>query len=102
MFRLLMYGCQVRFVDAALRKRCSLYLEGKVSQLLAESHETQTDRMSAAMNAASTDSVAFSKTARAAILAGTGEVGRPCKVAYTYGLETDPVVAAKFTKKLTL
>jgi hypothetical protein len=35
-------------------------------------------------------------------LAGAGEVGRACKVAFTYGLETDLVVASKFLKKLTL
>ncbi len=29
-------------------------------------------------------------------------MGRACKVAFTYGLETDPDVAAKFMKKLTL
>ncbi len=44
----------------------------------------------------------FSKTARAAILAGAGAVGRACKLAFSYGLETDPVVAAKFLDKLTL
>jgi hypothetical protein len=46
--------------------------------------------------------VSFSKTLRAAILAGAGEAGRACKVAFTYGLETVPEVAAKFLKKLTL
>ncbi len=54
------------------------------------------------MNTTSSDSVTFSKTARAAILAGDGEVGRAYKVAFIYGLETDPSVAAKFMKKLTL
>ena len=54
------------------------------------------------MRAASNDTVSFSKTARAAILAGAGEVERACKVVFTYGLETDPEVAAKFLKKLTL
>ena len=44
----------------------------------------------------------FSKTARAAIRASVGEAGRAFKVAFTYGLETDPVVAAKFLKKLAL
>ena len=54
------------------------------------------------MLAALEDTVSFSKTARVAILAGAGEVGRACKVAFTFGLETDPEVAAKFLKKLTL
>jgi hypothetical protein len=51
---------------------------------------------------ASEDTIAFSKTARAANLAGAGEVGRACKVAFTFGFETDPEVAAKFLKKLAL
>ncbi len=54
------------------------------------------------MNSASTDTAVFLKTARAALLAGAGEVGRACKVAFTYGLETDPLVAAEFLRKLTL
>jgi len=52
--------------------------------------------------AASENTISFSKTARASILAGAGEVGGACKVAFTFGLETDPEVAAKFLKKLTL
>jgi hypothetical protein len=44
----------------------------------------------------------FSKTARAAILAGAGAVGRACKLAFSYGLETVPVIAAKILDKLTM
>jgi hypothetical protein len=54
------------------------------------------------MNATSLGTVVFSNTARDSILAGTGEVGMACNVAFTYGLKTKPVVAAKFLKKLTL
>ncbi len=63
-------GCKGRFADAALRKRCALFLEGNISQLLVDSHEVQTDKATVAMNAASSDSVSFSKTARVVILAG--------------------------------
>ena len=59
-------------------------------------------RVNARVLAASEDTVSLSKTARAAILAGVGEVGRACKVAFNFGLETDPEVAAKFLKKRTL
>jgi hypothetical protein len=48
------------------------------------------------------DTITISKTARGVILAGAREVGRAYKVAFTYMRETDPVVAAKFLKKLTL
>jgi hypothetical protein len=54
----------------------------------------------AASTSASTTT--FSKTARAAILAGIGVVGRACKLAFSYILESDPTIAAKFLAKLTL
>jgi hypothetical protein len=70
--------------------------------MIAESHEAQHDMITASTNDVTLDTTTFSKTARAAILAGAGEVGRACKVAFTYGLETNVDVAAKFLKKLTL
>ncbi len=95
-------GCQGRVAEAVMRKRCDLLLAGHIQLLVRDSHEAQTDKISTFTNAASTDTPSFSKTARAAILAGAGQVGRACKVAFTYGLETHPEVAAKFLKKLTL
>jgi hypothetical protein len=95
-------GCHSRFADAAQRKRCELLLAGEVQRLLMDSNEAQADWVRASTNSASFDSVTFSKTARATILTGAGQVGRACKVAFTYGLETDPAVAAEFLKKLTL
>ena len=67
-----------------------------------KSYEARTDRVTARVLATSKNIVSFSKTARAAILAGAGEMGRACKVAFTFGLETDPEVVATFLKKLTL
>jgi hypothetical protein len=49
-----------------------------------------------------TSSITFSKTARAVILARAEAIGRACKLAFSYGLESDPVIAAKFMSKLTL
>jgi len=97
-----MHGCQGRFADASLKRRCHLYETGDIGRMLTDSHEAHTDRVNARVLVASEDTVSFSKNARAAILAGAGEVGRACKVAFTFGLETDPEVAAKFVKKLTL
>jgi hypothetical protein len=79
--------------------QCSenMLVSGGVSRLITDSHEAQNDRIAAASNTASTDTTTLSKTAaRFAILAGAGEVGRACKVAFTYGLEINPGVAAKF------
>ncbi len=44
----------------------------------------------------------FSKATKAASLAGVGEVGKACKATFTYGMETDPEIAARFLSKLTL
>ena len=49
-----------------------------------------------------TSSIAFSKTARAAILAGPRAMGRACKLAFSYGLESNAYIAAKFLSKFTL
>ena len=49
-----------------------------------------------------TSTTTLSKTARAAILAGTRAVGRACKIAFAYGIETDPMIAAEFLSKLTI
>ena len=95
-------GCQCRFADVVLRKRCELLHAGDIQRLILDSHEAPSDRVMASINSASSNTVTFSKTARAAIRVGAGQVGRACKVAFTYGLETDPGIAAKCMKKLTL
>jgi hypothetical protein len=50
----------------------------------------------------SASTTTFSKTTRAAILAGAGAVRRDCKLAFSYGMETYPGIAAKFLAKLTM
>ena len=86
----------------ALARRCSLLREGDVGTLLKEAHEAQASRVANALAEASAPKPSFSKTTRAAILARAGAAGRACKLAFSYGLESDPVVAAKFLAKLTL
>ena len=76
--------------------------EGDVAGLLRDSHDAQFARVTRDTVASSEAIISFSNTARAAALAGVGEVGRACKVAFTYGVETDPEVAASFLAKLTL
>ncbi len=48
-------GCQGRFAEAALRKRCDLPQAGDVQRLIQDSHEAQTDRVRSSINSASTD-----------------------------------------------
>jgi hypothetical protein len=95
-------GCQGHFAEAAFRNKCLLFHEGEISRLITDSHDAQSQRVSTAMNSVSTDTVVFSKTARAALLAAAGEVGKACKVAFSYGLEKDHVIAAEFLMKLNL
>ena len=77
-------------------------MAGDVLSLIKKSHEAQTERVRSRTAAASTQPHSFSKSARAAALAGAGELGRACKVAFTYGVEADPEVTASFLSKLTL
>ena len=97
-------GCQGSFAAASLSRRCNLLKEGKIATLLSEAHEAQVGRVAKQMKVASipTSTTTFSKTTRDAILAGAGAMGRACKLAFSYGLETDPEIAATFLAKLTL
>ena len=78
--------------------------EGTISVLLTKAHEAQAGRVAKLTKAASTlaSTTTFSKTARAAILVGAGAVGRACKLAFSYGLETEHGIAATFLAKSTL
>jgi hypothetical protein len=70
--------------------------------MIADFHEAHHDRIAATANTLTTNTTTFSKTARVAILAGAGKVGRAYKVVFTYRLETSPEAVAKFLRKLTL
>jgi len=97
-------GCQGSFAAATLSRRCNQLREGEITVLLTEAHEAQTERVAKLTKAASTSAstTTFPKTARADILAGAGAVGRGCKLAFSYGLKTNPGIAAKFLAKLTM
>jgi hypothetical protein len=75
--------------------------EGMIAVLVSEAHEAQTGRVAKVTKAASfsASTTTFSKKARATILAGAGAVGRACKLAFSYGLKTDPGIAAEFMAK---
>ena len=78
--------------------------ERKIATLLNEAHEALAGRVGKQIKANSkpTSSTTFSKTVRAAIRTGAGAMRRDCKLAFSYGLECDPVIAAEFLSKLTL
>jgi hypothetical protein len=75
---------------------------GVVASLINNAHEAQTESVRGRTAAAFAQPHLFTKTARAAALAGAWELGRECKVAFTYAIEADPEVAASFLANLTL
>jgi hypothetical protein len=81
-----------------------LLREEEIKTLLLEAHEAQAGRAAKQTEAhsKSTSNSSFSKTARATIMVGAGAMGRAFKLAFSYGLESDPAIAAKFLSKLTL
>ena len=87
-------GCQGRFASTELTRRCTILAIGNVAGLLHESDEAQTARALKFIESDSSQPLSFSKTARAAALAGAGEVGRACEIAFTYGIESFPAVAS--------
>jgi hypothetical protein len=97
-------GCQGSLAAAALSRRWCLLREGEIETLLLEAHEAQADRVvkQTEVHSKSTSNSSFSKTARATIMAGAGAMGRASKLAFSYGLESDPAIATKFLSKLTL
>ena len=71
-------GCQGSFAAATLSRRCRLLKDGEVGTLLNEAHEAQRGRVAkqTASHSKLISNPSFANTARAAILAGAGAMGR--------------------------
>ena len=78
-----------------------MFMEGQVGDLLKEAHDSQVTRVACRVHALTQPSKTFPLAARAAALAGCGAAGKACKLAFSYGTESDPAVAATFLAKLT-
>jgi len=94
-------GCMGKHASLAFKTRCDMLMEGRVRELLQDAHDSQVTRVASRIHAVTQPSPKFPLTARAAALAGCGAVGKACKLAFSYGTESDPVVAANFLSKLT-
>jgi hypothetical protein len=68
----------------------------------ARAHDSQAARVTCRVHAITKPANVFPLAARAASLAGCGAVGKACKLAFSYGTESDPGVAATFLAKLTM
>ena len=78
-----------------------MLMDGRLSELIEEFHDSHVKRVARIIHDVTKTSVSFTQAARVAALAGCGTVGKECKIAFSYGTESDPVVAATFLAKLT-
>jgi hypothetical protein len=78
-----------------------MQMEGQVDAILREAHDSHVTSVACRVNALTQPSQSFPLTARADAFAGCGAVGKACKLAFSYGTETDPDVAGTFLAKLT-
>ena len=72
-----------------------------MAELLEAAHDSQVKRIARRIHDITMPAVSFTQAARATTLAGCGAVGKACKIAFSYGTESDPTVAATFLAKLT-
>jgi len=78
-----------------------MFMDGQIEELVREAHDSQVTRVACRVHALTQPPQSFPQTARAAALAGCGAVCKACKFAFSYGIESDPIVAATFLAKLT-
>ena len=78
-----------------------MFSNGKVAELIHEAHDSQVTRVACRVHALTVPASSFPLAARAASLAGCGATGKACKLAFSFGTESDPIVAATFLAKLT-
>ena len=94
-------GCKGKHAAAAFARRCAMFCDGQIAELINEAHDSQVTRVACRVHALTVPTSSFPLAARAASLAGCGAVGKACKLAFSYGTESDPIVAATFLAKLT-
>ena len=76
-------------------------MDGRISDLIKNAHNSQVTRVARRIHDITQPSPTFPLTARAASLARCGEAGKICKLAFSYGTESDPIVATTVLAKLT-
>jgi hypothetical protein len=78
-----------------------MFCDGQIAELLSDAHDSQVTRVACRVHALTVPTSSFPLVARAASLAGCGVVGKACKLVFSYGIESNPIVAATFLAKLT-
>jgi hypothetical protein len=85
----------------AFERRSKLFMDGQIEDILIEAHDSQVTRVACHIHALTQPPQTFPRTAKAAALAWSGVVGKACRLAFSYGTESDPIVATTFLTKLT-
>ncbi len=74
---------------------------GRVSDIINDAHDSQVNSVARRIHDIPQPAPSFPLTDRAASLAGCGARGKACKLAFSYGTESDPIIGAIFPAKLT-
>jgi hypothetical protein len=62
-------GCQGKHASLAFKTRCDMFVEGRVSELIQDAHDSQVKRVARRIHAVTKPSAKFPLTARAVALA---------------------------------
>jgi hypothetical protein len=85
----------------AFERRSKMSIDGQTRDLLREAHDSHVARVACRVHALTKPPQTFPQTARSVALAWCGAVGKACKTGFSYGTESDPIVATTFLTKLT-
>ena len=94
-------GCKGKHGALAFVRRSKMMLNGQVSDFLREEHDSHVTRVASRVHALTHMFEIFPRIARVVALVGCGAVGKACKLAISYGTESDPVIVASFLAKVT-
>jgi hypothetical protein len=93
-------SCKGKHATDAFARRCKIFLDGHVAELLHEAHESHFAKVACHVHALTHPAQSFPLIARAALLAGCGAIGKACKFAFSYGTESGPEVVVRFMANL--
>jgi hypothetical protein len=75
-------GCKGKHAAATFGRRCAMFNDGQIAELLNEARDSQVTREACRIHALTKPTSAFPLVARAASLVGCGVVGKACKLAF--------------------
>jgi hypothetical protein len=85
-------GCKGKHTTTTFARICTMFNNGQIAELLHEAHNSHVTRVACRVHALNKPANTFSLATRVASLTCCGAVGKACKLAFSYGTESDPVV----------